>query len=335
MSRWKRRKEMDYREYKDEYRFQLDRRPGRARLKMDCPQCGKRRCLTPYVDVVTGEPVGPEFGRCDHERTCGYNRYPSGKDLGDRPIWVSSNEVKKSFLKPKEGEVANFITYQELLPYNSNLGENTLYRFLSHLFDPYLVESVFRRYMVGTMDLWSWKGCAVFWQIDKDFVCRTGKVMHYEVREQDGKWVDVKRVKEGEDETPHVMYYHALKGRDYLLRQCLFGEHLLNAFPEDKTVNVVEAEKTALICAINKPDELFLATGGLQNLRAETMQVLKGRRVVLFPDKGDASKVWKEKVDKNLPYYNIKISDSINHLDLIGDGDDLADYIIKKKLANA
>ena len=25
----------------------------------------------------------------------------------------------------------------------------------------------------------------------------------------------------------------------------------------------------------------------------------------------------------------------INHLDLIGDGDDLADYIIKKKLANA
>lgn len=323
---------MDYREYKDQYRFQLDRRPGRARLKLDCPQCGKKRCLTPYVDVTTGEIVGPEFGRCDHERTCGYNRYPTGKDVGDRPVWVKECEVKKSFLGPKEGDVANFIPYPELMRYAYRLEDNVLFQFLSSIFDRNLVESVFLRYMVGTIDLWSWKGCAAFWQIDKNFVCRTGKIMHYGIKEENGKWTDVKRIKEGDEGSPHVMYYHALKGQDYLLRQCLFGEHLLNAFPEDEVVNVVEAEKTAIVCAINNPKALFLATGGLQNLRPEVMQVLKGRRVVLFPDKGEAANIWKEKVDKNLPYYNIKISNSINKLDTIGDGDDLADYIIKKQL---
>ena len=53
---------LDFRKYENVPRFQLDRRPGRSRLKLTCPACGKSRCLTPYIDVATGQVVGNEFG---------------------------------------------------------------------------------------------------------------------------------------------------------------------------------------------------------------------------------------------------------------------------------
>lgn len=320
----------DFRTYREEYRFRLDRRPGRSRLKLDCPQCGRKRCFSPYVDVTTGEIVGAEFGRCDHERTCGYHNPPKGKDLKDKSLWVDSKEVKMAFLKPRYGDIANYIEHEERMSCDIGLGENVLYRFLASLYDPFLVEAVFRRYMVGTMDLWSWKGCPVFWQIDKDYVCRTGKIMHYAIKKEKEEWVDVKRVKE--NDSAHVMYYHALKGQDYVLRQCLFGEHLLNYFPKDQTVNIVEAEKTAIICTINKPTELFLATGGLNNFRPEVMGALKNRKIKAFPDKGSAYDVWKKKIEERLPYYGIEISDYLNHVDSVGDGGDIADMIINNKV---
>ena len=325
-------KEMaDFREYKEEYRFQLDRRPGRSRLKLDCPKCGKKRCFTPYVDITTGEVVSPEFGRCDHERTCGFHNPPK---MNGMDLWVNRNDVKPGFLKPKVGEIVNEIPFGEFMKTVKPCRENTLFRFLASLWDERLVESVFRRYFVGTMDLWSWKGCPVFWQIDKNFHCRTGKIMDYEIRKrEDGKPVDVKRVKEGEDERPHVMFYHSLIGRDYLMQQCLFGEHLLNMFPDGQTVNIVESEKTAIICSINKPSELFLATGGLQNFRPEVMDTIKGRRIVAFPDKGSAADVWKKKIAENLPYHGIKVSEYLNAVDSVGDGGDIADMIINNKVA--
>jgi len=49
---------------------------------------------------------------------------------------------------------------------------------------------------------------------------------------------------------------------------CLFGLHLLG--PETETVAIVEAEKTAVVTSMFFPDVLFLATGGITNLRKET-----------------------------------------------------------------
>ena len=41
-----------------------------------CPNCGRPLCFTPYVDE-NDAPVDVErYGRCDHERSCGYNLYP-------------------------------------------------------------------------------------------------------------------------------------------------------------------------------------------------------------------------------------------------------------------
>lgn len=313
-------------------RFQLDRRPGRSRLKMKCPSCGKERCLTPYIDVKTGEPVGDQFGRCDHERTCGYDNRPTGRDVGDKELWVSNNDCHKAFRIPNKPDVANFIPYEEFAKTINPKGDNnTLFQFLSFLWGNDRVSDIFRRYNIGSMDLWGWRGCSIFWQMDKDFICRTGKIMEFYIKtDEKQRWIDVKRVKG--DDYSHVTFYHSLKGRDFIFKQCLFGEHLLNFYPEDKVVNIVEAEKTAIICAINKPNELFLATGGLQNFRPEVMSVLRGRKINAFPDKGDANRIWKEKIYKSLPGLKITVSDYLQGLDDLNDGDDIADLIIKNKV---
>jgi len=79
------------------------------------------------------------------------------------------------------------------------------------------------------------------------------------------------------------------------LTQCLFGEHLLRQFPF-KPVALVESEKTAVICSTFWPEYIWLATGGKSQLN-DRLQVLKGRKVVAFPDV-DGYLEWKEKLSR-------------------------------------
>lgn len=72
---------------------------------------------------------------------------------------------------------------------------------------------------------------------------------------------------------------------------CLFGTHLLReegrGMKEDgrtPTIAVVEAEKTAFIMSEHYPDYLWLAAGGLFELTAKKLILLRGYRIVLFPD---------------------------------------------------
>ena len=81
----------------------------------------------------------------------------------------------------------------------------------------------------------------------------------------------------------------------------LFGAHLLKRYPQ-AAVNVVESEKTAVVLAnyYGHPEkQLFLACGGLQWLKLESMQPLvdQQRTVWLWPDK-DGVKAWQDVADK-------------------------------------
>lgn len=74
----------------------------------------------------------------------------------------------------------------------------------------------------------------------------------------------------------------------------MFGEHLLRERPT-AYVGIVESEKTALIMTHFIPDFIWLATGGMDGcFSANTMQVLRGRTIVLFPDLGGMGK-WQKK----------------------------------------
>ncbi len=93
-----------------------------------------------------------------------------------------------------------------------------------------------------------------------------------------------------------VSWAHSeLRLPDFNLRQCLFGQHLLPLYP-DKTVFLVESEKSAVIASRYMPDAIWLATGGKNiGFNARIIEALRGRDVVLLPDIG-ATNAWREKL---------------------------------------
>jgi uncharacterized protein (TIGR02186 family) len=86
-------------------------------------------------------------------------------------------------------------------------------------------------------------------------------------------------------------------GDEFNLRQCFFGEHLLN---QNKTlpIAIVESEKSALIASYYLPEFCWIASGGKYGcFRDENLTVLEGRKIVLFPDLG-AFDQWNLKVEQ-------------------------------------
>ena len=80
------------------------------------------------------------------------------------------------------------------------------------------------------------------------------------------------------------------------LTQCLFGEHLLSEpGSRGRTIALVESEKTAVIASGIMPKYIWLATGGKSQLSPEKLSVLRGRKVIAFPD-ADGYRQWSEKL---------------------------------------
>ncbi len=88
----------------------------------------------------------------------------------------------------------------------------------------------------------------------------------------------------------------------------------MTLYPESK-VCIAESEKSALISAAFFPNDIWLASGGIQGLTIEKCQILKGRKVVLFPDLGAYDK-WSIKAKEILKQIPCKIKVS-NKLELI------------------
>jgi hypothetical protein len=111
--------------------------------------------------------------------------------------------------------------------------------------------------------------------------------------------------------------------------------HLVNKYPQ-ATIHLVESEKTALICAIHFGEieqDLFLACGGLKNLRVDMLQPLidMKRNICLWPDK-DGIEEWRKLLDKydyNRMVLNTDFLDQ-NWCEEDGMKADAADIIIRK-----
>ena len=163
----------------------------------------------------------------------------------------------------------------------------------------------------------------IFWQTDIDGNVRTGKVMLYNA--DTGK-----RVKEPFN---HVTWVHSLlRLPDFNLRQCFFGEHLLQ-MNRGKPVAIVESEKTALVAAYYLPEYVWLASGGKNGcFNTDALRVLKGCQVILYPDIG-ATDQWQQKLSL---LRNLCIEASIfNFLEEVATdnertaGLDIADYLLQ------
>ena len=131
-----------------------------------------------------------------------------------------------------------------------------------------------------------------------------------------------KRIKEPYN---HINWLHkATKEPDFKLCQCLFGLHRIN---EDyqKTIAIVESEKTAIVMSIFLPDFIWLATGSKGNFKFELLEPLKKRNIIAFPDKGEYNN-WLNKATELSAYgFKIVVSDLIENTEF-ENGFDLADY---------
>ena len=268
-----------------EYRFHLQK------YKLDnryaCPQCGRKRCFTRYIDEE-GQIVFPDnVGRCDHEQSCGYHYSPSdyfkdNPDVVNKENWINEKPINVS---KKEKAHPTFIENKLMEQTLQCYSVNPLHQYLSTVFGKEETERLFALYKVGTSK--KWDGSTIFWQIDVNGNVRTGKIMKYDAKTGH-------RIKE-----PHSMvtWVHSeLKLPDFKLRQCFFGEHLLTDKTTTKTIAIVESEKTAVIATHFISDFIWLATGGMNGcFNKDAVNVLREREVILVPDLGATDK-WRSKI---------------------------------------
>ncbi|HEV8079550.1 MAG TPA: DUF6371 domain-containing protein [Chitinophagaceae bacterium] len=305
--------------------------------KFNCPRCGKKRFVRMY-DFTAKEYLPDEVGRCDREGGCGYHmtakQYFESKGLGYKP---KSKEIE---IKP---EVIDYLPFDFVQQTMKGYDKNNFVIGYESLFGNEIAKLSCSEYSIGTSkyqhthrDFPEYKsatGSTIFWQIDIDGKVRSGKVILYDAD-------SFKRVKQPFD---HVTWIHTLlKKKGYNLKQCFFGEYLLSKYP-NKTVGILESEKSAIVASIYLPDMVWLATGGSGACLGDSsvFKVLKGRDVILFPDFGFYNKEtgktcyqkWEERSEriKEIQQCSITVSrileDELPESDRTK-GSDLADYLI-------
>ena len=286
-----------------------------------CPICQQKdKTFSLYIDTETREHIHSTVGRCNRESKCGYHYTPK-QYFQDNNVLFSSNfqNTQKPILYKPEPKAVSFIPVEVFKESLKDYEANNFIKYLINLFGVEIASKLIGVYFIGTSKYWD--GATVFYQIDIQGKIRTGKIMLYSL-------VTGKRVKEPYN---HINWVHkAIKQPEFELKQCLFGEHLINQF-KSKPIAIVESEKTAVIASVYLPQFIWLAVGSLTNLNAEKCSILKGRTVTLFPDLNGFDK-WNIKAQELSHITKFNISDLLERK--AGEverqqGFDLADYLIK------
>lgn len=290
--------------------YSLQKYKGAA-TRHTCPGCGDRHSFAYYVDEQD-TPLHPSVGRCNHESSCGYHYTPK-QYFREHPECRATNDFssggRRVEQKPKQVSQPGAIGY--IPPHyveKSKSVHSNFFRFITSLLTSYYgskAKEVLKRLLEEYRLEATRDGAVIFWQIDSNNKVRTGKVIQY--NPEDGH-----RIKGGQ--TSAVDWIHSILKRqrvlaeEWQLFQCLFGEHLLNVYP-DKVAVLVESEKSAVIGSALFPGYVWLAAGGKSQLREEKLRVLTGRTVLLFPD-ADAYAEWKERAD-GMTFCKVIVSDLI------------------------
>jgi hypothetical protein len=306
----------------NEHRYILEPYKGmKTRFHCPAPNCGKGKTFSRYIDTQTGEHLHPSVGRCNRESNCGYHYTPKQYFYNNNISFdLPLSKVNKTKLYEHQ---SNHISYIPNEIFNDSLNPkafetNYFVKYLIDLFGVEVTNELVSLYFIATSK--HWNGSTVFWQIDTQGKVRTGKIMLY--CHKTGK-----RVKEPFN---HINWVHKVtKQKDFELKQCLFGEHLLT--DKTKPVAIVESEKTAVIACAFFSQLIWVAVGSLNNLNAEKCSILKGRIVLLFPDLNGFDK-WSNKAKELSSITKFTVSDLLERKatkEQKEQGWDLADYLIK------
>lgn len=327
-------------ELRNVYRFSLERYAGRA-SRFACPACGAKKRFVRYIDSESGRHIADDVGRCDREQSCGYHKTPREYFEANGGGWLPARKAGISWQGPNRKNrsqgvyeprfpvrKAGYVDKRYLLASLRAYEQNAFVQFLLKLF-PFVPEDVtaaVNEYLIGT----GRNGETIFWQIDAQHRIRTGKLILYDP-------ATGRRRKDVSPNWIHSALKRAGQLETFELKQCFFGEHLLAKFP-GRAIAVVESEKSAVIASICKavfPEMVWLASGGLSNLRTENLaRIAKDRKVILFPDAGCFDK-WQRIASKaRQAGITVEVSDllEIRATDAQKrEGLDLADYLIDEQ----
>lgn len=332
------------------HRFTLQDYAG-PKSRTTCPTCGKPRCFTRYIDTDTGELLPNEYGRCNHEVSCGYTLSPYTRPAGGGLSYATATErgderpltcsALASYHYPKPTTPAPAVVSIPVDVFTATLGRyelNNLAHLLRGHFGLGVANELLKRFQLGTSV--HWPGACVFWLLDEQSRVRGGQVVLYD---ETGHTVKQPRrcitwahsalanacQRRGQEPPPWLADYEA-HGQKC---PCLFGLPQLATAPASQPVALVESAKTAMLATPYFPRYVWLATMGLSCLTPDRMEPLRGRRIVLFPDAGCLEK-WQAKADDLCRLgYDVRVSNELETLVTDEErhaGLDLADVLLRE-----
>lgn len=198
--------------------------------------------------------------------------------------------AKRDFARQPEGSYVPEEVYEEYRKWG--LESCNLYNWMCRLFGEAKTREVWERYNVTTNE----RGDVVFWFRDNEGRLLHDKIMRYSMQGKRDKFYISRRFKVG----------------DGFNQNCWFGSHLIG---EGDELHCVESEKSALIMSIVEPEKLWVASGGLSNIRDVDSHIW------LYPDI-DGIERWS--AIKNAQIVEWWEGESV------GDHDDIADLVIRK-----
>ncbi len=289
--------------------------------RIECPKCKELGTFAPYINGATNEIFHMEIGKCNRYNQCGYfysiDRYFKDMNIPSDELFYEAGDdlLEISIASDTNYSIIENDIYLDSL---SNYHINAFFLYLNMLFSKEIVDSVCKKYGIGSAK--KYKGSTVFWYIDIEGNCRSGKILKY----------NTKTGKRDKDYFPNWAHT-ALKLDSFLLRLRFYGEHLLKE-SKDSIVVIVESEKTGILMSIYYPNYIWLATGSLEFLHVYKFSTLEYRTVYLFPDLNGFER-WKKRaieVKKAYPTIGLYISYQLEmtaSIEQIKEGLDLYDFL--------
>lgn len=315
--------------------FILERyRPGGGN-RYTCPFCGRKKCFARYIDVQTGEYVDETCGKCDHENSCPVVHYPPREFFKDHPECSRQNTWEPYVVNGRKSVLCSAKKPTPYLPvmvaqtefFDIHWAEVAAERkstfrtwFESLPFDNELIQQVFAEYYVGAtqkdtiINGLNYGPATVFWMIDEQQRVHDAKLIAYTC--------DGHRVQGWGNSMRSICEKAKVGPQLEQTEKVLFGLHLISRYPE-KTICIVESEKSALVCALRYPEYLWLATGGCCNLQSSKLLPLMDRRLVIYPDSGEYQKWMKRMKDSGHKQYTV-----VKMLEDYEPNTDIADVIL-------
>jgi Domain of unknown function (DUF6371) len=333
------------------HRFNLQPYNGR-KTRYPCPACGVPGKFTRYLDTQTDELLPERYGRCDRADKCGHHLSPYARpadgglsyaiaiERGERVNTPPLLRPAAPTQPPPVLTIPSDVFTASLGHYDRNALADVLRRYLG----PPTADTLLRQFLVGTSAYWP--GACVFWLIDEQNRIRGGQVVQFDatghtvkMRHPDGtsyrrtRWVHVAlsaAYHKRHQQLPNWLV--AYNEPSVPKSPCLFGLPQLTTAPPTAPVAIVESAKTAIVTTKRLPEYIWLATMGLDNLTAARLEVVRKRRIILFPDAGAFTR-WQDKATKlRQSGFRIEVFDGLERLVTEQQrqaGIDLADLLLR------